>query len=78
MARKKVKNGEKSSSGRSLLFYEPYFPACLDFPSPHTHDLPLGLRGWPELRNAPRPQKETSVTIEIRTCQRVQTGKRAH
>ena len=33
-ARKKVNNGEKSSSRRSLLFFVPYFSACLDFPSP--------------------------------------------
>ena len=34
MTRRKVKNGEKSSSRRSLLFFEPYFSARLDFPSP--------------------------------------------
>ena len=32
-ARRKVKNGEKSSSRRSLLFFVPYFSARLDFPS---------------------------------------------
>ena len=33
-ARRKVKNGEKSSSRRSFLFFVPHFSARLDFPSP--------------------------------------------
>ena len=36
MSRRKVKNGEKSSSRRSLHFFVPYFSARLDFPSPQT------------------------------------------
>ena len=47
MARRKVKNGEKSSSGRSLLFFVPYFPARLDFPSP-----PLSAPGSPGMRKS--------------------------
>ena len=43
MARRKVKNGQKSSSRRSLLFFVPYFPARLDFPLPPLSAL--GLRG---------------------------------
>ena len=34
MSRRKVKNGEKNFSRRSLLFFLPYFSARLDFPSP--------------------------------------------
>ena len=45
MARRKVKNGEKSSSRRSLLFFVPYFSARLDFPSP-----PLSAPGSPRMR----------------------------
>ena len=41
MARRKVKNGEKS---RSLLFFAPYFPARLDFPSP-----PISAPGSPRM-----------------------------
>ena len=41
-ARRKVKNGEKSSSRGSLLFFVPYFCARLDFPSP-----PLSAPGSP-------------------------------
>ena len=44
MARRKVKNGEKSSSRRSLLFFVPYFSARLDFPSP-----PLSAPGSPRM-----------------------------
>ena len=41
MARRKVKNGEKS---RTLLFFVPYFSARLDFPSP-----PLSAPGSPRM-----------------------------
>ena len=34
IARRKVKNGEKSSSRRSLVFFVLYFSTSLDFPSP--------------------------------------------
>ena len=44
MARRKVKNGEKSSSRRSLLFFVAYFSARLDFPSP-----PLSAPGSPRM-----------------------------
>ena len=44
MTRRKVKNGEKSSSRRSLFFFLPYFSARLDFPSP-----PLSAPGSPRM-----------------------------
>ena len=44
MERRKVKNGGKSSSRRSLLFFVPYFPARLDFPS-----SPLSAPGSPRM-----------------------------
>ena len=41
-------SGKTLSPGALLavlyFFFVPYFPACLDFPSPHY--LPLGLQGW--------------------------------
>ena len=44
MTRRKVKNGEKSSSRRSLLFFVSYFSARLDFPS-----SPLSAPGSPRM-----------------------------
>ena len=47
MTRRKVKNGEKSSSRRSLLFFVSYFSARLDFPS-----SPLSAPGSPRMASA--------------------------
>ena len=44
MARRKVNNGEKSSSRGSLLLFVPYFPARFDFPLP-----PLSAPGSPRM-----------------------------
>ena len=51
MARRKVKNGEKSPWGRSgktlspgTLLFVSFFSARVDFPRPHY--LPPGLPGW--------------------------------
>ena len=44
MAQRKVKNGEKSSSRRSLLFFAPFFSARLVFPLP-----PLSAPGSPRM-----------------------------
>ena len=51
MARRKVKNGEKKSSRRSLLFFAPFFPARLVFPLP-----PLSAPGSPRMREIQEAQ----------------------
>ena len=61
-ARRKVKNG---SSGRSLLFFVPYFSACLEFPSP-----PLSAPGSPRMYS--RQLKMKLNFMKRRSCKRTQ------
>ena len=58
VARRKVKNGEKSSSRRSLLFFVPYFSARLDFPSP-----PLSAPGSPRMFTSQQPHKHKKIWL---------------
>ena len=72
-ARRKEKNGEKSSSHRSLLFFVPYFSARLDFPSP-----PLSAPGSPRMDISSPCSKSPHAHITERPRKHESKGSRSN